>query len=220
MPRKSRLADIRFDDIFPYRKDGLCRCGCGAKAKRCWASRKCSNRCLDEYNFRKGYSEAIRKAVFARDKGVCALCLLDTEEARHGLQRARHAAYALPLRSLEYTAARLACEAEERKWLERGFHGISTAGDWWQGHHVKAVVDGGNHSLDNLITVCTPCHKAATASLANRRASDRKTGEPVLIILPSPLPLPPPRSRPAPVIVRVEFSDDLSRPTENRLTFV
>ena len=45
--------------------------------------------------------------------------------------------------------------------------------------HRLAVVDGGGEcGLDNLITLCVPCHKESTRALAARRAADRKAAKP------------------------------------------
>jgi len=35
---------------------------------------------------------------------------------------------------------------------------------------VLPLIDGGSHALDNLQTLCTPCHKAKTAEEARARA--------------------------------------------------
>lgn len=47
-------------------------------------------------------------------------------------------------------------------------------GDLWQADHIIPVVEGGGEcTLDNLRTLCTGCHKSATADLAARRARQR-----------------------------------------------
>jgi 5-methylcytosine-specific restriction endonuclease McrA len=44
-------------------------------------------------------------------------------------------------------------------------------GHLWQADHIKPVVEGGGEcGLENYRTLCTPSHRAATASLAARRA--------------------------------------------------
>lgn len=44
-------------------------------------------------------------------------------------------------------------------------------GDLWQADHINPVVEGGGEcGLDNLRTLCTKCHKAATAQLRKRMA--------------------------------------------------
>jgi hypothetical protein len=42
-------------------------------------------------------------------------------------------------------------------------------GDFWQADHIKAVAEGGgNAGLDNLRTLCTPCHQVETERLRGR----------------------------------------------------
>ena len=42
-------------------------------------------------------------------------------------------------------------------------------GDFWQADHIKAVAEGGGGcGLDNLRTLCTPCHQVETERLRGR----------------------------------------------------
>lgn len=51
-------------------------------------------------------------------------------------------------------------------------------GHLWQADHIRPVVEGGGQcGLDNLRTLCTACHKAATKDLAGRRAQQRRSLE-------------------------------------------
>lgn len=43
-------------------------------------------------------------------------------------------------------------------------------------HRVPVVEGGGSCGLDNLRTLCRPCHKRVTAELAARRAAARREG--------------------------------------------
>lgn len=44
---------------------------------------------------------------------------------------------------------------------------------WWEADHIVPVVEGGDSSLDNIRTLCIPCHRAETAALHARRAGRR-----------------------------------------------
>jgi 5-methylcytosine-specific restriction protein A len=56
-----------------------------------------------------------------------------------------------------------------------GWTATDAEGSLWQADHVVPVVEGGGGcGLDNLRTLCTPCHKKATAALAARRAHTRR----------------------------------------------
>lgn len=125
----------------------LCRwCGVEVpKGRTLW----CSQRCVDEFVVRKGDGRAAR-IVFERDKGVCALCGLDTEVLR-------------------------AATRGHDQWNELVRRGFNRCQRLWQADHVTPVVEGGGAcGLDNLRTLCTPCHKAETARLAARRAEERR----------------------------------------------
>jgi 5-methylcytosine-specific restriction endonuclease McrA len=41
-------------------------------------------------------------------------------------------------------------------------------------HTVPVIEGGGEAGLDNLRTLCQPCHKSVTADLAKRRAEQRR----------------------------------------------
>lgn len=46
--------------------------------------------------------------------------------------------------------------------------------DWqWEADHILPLIDGGGFGLDNLQTLCLPCHRAKTAREARERAARR-----------------------------------------------
>ncbi len=48
-----------------------------------------------------------------------------------------------------------------------------TGRDWWEANHKIARREGGGNELDNLETLCVPCHKAETAAQRRRWAGPR-----------------------------------------------
>ncbi len=44
---------------------------------------------------------------------------------------------------------------------------------WWEADHIVPLVEGGDHSEDNIRTLCIWCHRDETAALAKRRAESR-----------------------------------------------
>ena len=46
---------------------------------------------------------------------------------------------------------------------------------WWEADHILPVVEGGDSNLDNMRTLCIPCHRAVTRELRVRRSA-RKSG--------------------------------------------
>jgi len=104
----------------------------------------CGAACVHEWRLRTdpGY---LREKVFERDRGVCALCGLDTEALR------KHK------RKLDYAARR----GFEREWGARRH--------LWDADHIVPVAEGGGEcDLSNMRTLCLKCHRAATRQLRAR----------------------------------------------------
>ena len=109
----------------------------------------CSGYCVDQHRLRTdpGY---LRDQVFARDRGICALCQADTVSIYAALKRARGKARAagLAVYSLKSITARRSL---------------------WDADHILPVAEGGGQcDLDNLRTLCLLCHRQATAQLRQR----------------------------------------------------
>jgi 5-methylcytosine-specific restriction protein A len=88
--------------------------------------------------------------VFLRDRGICLLCGMDTIVAYGELKRSRGKARAEAL-SL---------------W---GMQRIDQRRSLWDADHIQPVAEGGGQcDLDNLRTLCLPCHREVTADLRRR----------------------------------------------------
>jgi 5-methylcytosine-specific restriction enzyme A len=110
----------------------------------------CSDPCVHEWKLRTdpGY---LREQVFLRDRGVCALCGLDTESLRKDK------------RKLDYAARR----QFEKDWGGRR--------NLWDADHIVPVVEGGGEcDLSNMRTLCLKCHRQATVNLLRRRGNLQK----------------------------------------------
>lgn len=108
----------------------------------------CSAWCVHEWRLRTdtGY---LREQVFARDRGLCSLCRIDTMEAYRRLRRARGASRKT---MLHYWGLK----SVTRKSL-------------WDADHILPVCEGGGEcDLANLRTLCLACHRDATEQLRNR----------------------------------------------------
>lgn len=104
-------------------------------------TRWCSDKCVQAYMVTS--PNGIRRAAYERDRGVCALCGLDTTALS--------------------TAER---SAMGDKW--------GRYGGPWDADHIVPLCEGGTNFLDNIRTLCRPCHKAQTKALAARRAATKK----------------------------------------------
>lgn len=111
----------------------------------------CSDACVHEWRLRSSTSY-LRECVFERDQGICALCGIDTHRLRRRILRLPFATRMRELRALQGQGA---------------IHpGRKT---WWEADHILAVVEGGDSNLENLRTLCIPCHKGVTRQLRVRR---------------------------------------------------
>ncbi|QNI37801.1 HNH endonuclease [Edaphobacter albus] len=109
----------------------------------------CSDYCVHQWRLRTdpGY---LRDQVFARDRGHCATCGIDTMAAYAALKRARGVAREAGLRLY-------------------GMKTISSRRSLWDADHIVPVAEGGGQcDLDNLRTLCLLCHREATAQLRVR----------------------------------------------------
>lgn len=111
----------------------------------------CSDACVHQWRLRSSASY-LRECVFARDRGVCALCDIDTVAQRRLVMRLPFARRMRALRGLieQGTVTRF------RK-------------TWWEADHIVPVVEGGDSNLENLRTLCIPCHRGVTVELRLRR---------------------------------------------------
>jgi 5-methylcytosine-specific restriction protein A len=137
---------------------GLC-VWCGGKLegrRRSW----CSDECVTEYRVANFAGDAVR-AVRARDHGVCAGCGLDTKTVIKWRQSGEYHFYGQPP------------------------DGPVTPVEWhfteWHADHIvplwsvdRSAPDAFRYwTLDNLQTLCAPCHKAKSKSEAAARARGR-----------------------------------------------
>jgi 5-methylcytosine-specific restriction endonuclease McrA len=111
----------------------------------------CSDFCVGEWRLRTDPSY-LREKTFERDRGVCALCGVDTTAAANGIRKSRGAGR---IRQLQHWGLRTL----NRRTL-------------WDADHIIPVVEGGGAcDLANIRTLCLLCHRKVTAELRARRAA-------------------------------------------------
>lgn len=109
----------------------------------------CSEKCRHEISIRIN-SSYMRRCVYQRDNGICAICDIDTKHiAKTAL-------------SLDYDD-RIQYLAEHKISPKRKVHKRKLGGGLWDADHIITVKDGGGEcGLDNLRTLCIKCHKLIT----------------------------------------------------------
>lgn len=147
---------------------GHCR-GCGQpvpKGRFTWCSDACVKRALIKID-----PNVARSQVHQRDKGVCATCGFDADQAGRVLSFLQSRRY--DYRDSTYAEAAIFLA---NLWAptKRPRSGLYYTPHLWEADHIVPVVEGGGGcELDNYRTLCVPCHKAETSALARRRALTR-----------------------------------------------
>jgi 5-methylcytosine-specific restriction endonuclease McrA len=125
---------------------------------------------------------ALRREVFARDKGCCSLCGLDTEALRSAYAAAKAQVYGAwryerteAEMHLSGTRALIDIALRHRGQIKAVDDRLRALGfepghAFFECHHALSVEEGGECALVNAITACVPCHRRLSAEHAARRA--------------------------------------------------
>ncbi len=153
-----RLVDAK---LLPKNEDGLtcCRwCGKGVKPPK---RTMCSKECVHELNLRIN-GRYLRDCVYMRDKGICAICNIDTKQT---VKTIRSLYGDMKTKFLE----EYSISPKRKIWIQK--HG----GGLWDADHIIPVKEGGGMcGLENIRTLCIKCHKAETKTLAGKNKKEKK----------------------------------------------
>jgi len=189
--RLARRANRHPPRVQPKDESGtkLCRCGCGVapkKPRRTFATNECVHAFRSIYD--PGY---IRELVYKRDRGVCQICGIHASKAFKEWCAARKEAHRLVdrlARAWEWDNWRVkrydptkkdwdAFHREKKAMVERlvPLNGWTTGrSTGWDADHIIPVAKGGLQlGIENIRTLCHPCHKKVTAELAAELARER-----------------------------------------------
>lgn len=147
----------------------------------------CGDNCVHEWRIRSDPVYA-RSLVFRRDQGVCAACGTDCEKTLHTLSKLRGVLHKPLLSGQERLQSDLNLAAMLKELQLRGFRvsestRFSLPASLWDCDHIIPVAEGGGEcGLENLRTLCHPCHRAVTAALRKRLAQQRKKTRQLTIV--------------------------------------
>ena len=141
--------------LLPKTDTGLpcCRwCGKGVLPPR---RTMCSAECVHELTLRIN-GRYLRNCVYKRDKGICAICNIDTKII------AQNANMLVGNDRTNYLKEHM-ISLKRKIWIKK--HG----GGLWDADHIIAVKDGGGLcGLENMRTLCIKCHKHETKKLLSK----------------------------------------------------
>lgn len=131
--------------------------------------------CEERYRVTHG-GGAIRRALFRLERGVCTACGADCHGLTRRLQGIEKGA---PCWESHRTAL---IKRQAPRFLERGFGKLlerlvksAVDGNAWHADHIVPVFRGGGAcGLENLRTLCAPCHADVTKRQAKERAAERQ----------------------------------------------
>jgi 5-methylcytosine-specific restriction endonuclease McrA len=127
----------------------------------------CSPTCVHEFKIRANPSYA-REQVYKRDKGVCQLCGLNCSTFFAGLHKALKGVKG---KDRDQAACNYfkAFDVEMVPWKHRStFYDID---------HIQQVASGGGEcGMDNLRTLCLPCHRRVTKQFMAEHREAKRNG--------------------------------------------
>ncbi len=115
----------------------------------------CSKECVHELSLRTN-GNYLRNCVYKRDKGICAICKIDTKQTAKQIFLLEDEERIQFLKDHSISLKR-------KIWMKK--HG----GGLWDADHIIAVKDGGGLcGLENMRTLCIKCHKHVTKELVSK----------------------------------------------------
>lgn len=172
MARRHDRAGYRSPARLPTGPNGLplCRwCGQECPTRR---NTFCGAPCVHEHRIRTNSTYA-RREVLERDHGICRECGVDTLELYDLLRVTWMTGRRRPGQDAAVNDA-IDVLLREHRLTRADFFGRRSL---WDCDHVHPWAEGGHDlGMDNLQTLCIPCHRSKTAQQAQRRAHPLQIG--------------------------------------------
>ncbi|XP_064602410.1 uncharacterized protein LOC135468214 isoform X2 [Liolophura sinensis] len=141
-------------------------------AQNAWYTRFCSPDCSHTY-WMKTHNDYSRGQIFDLEHGICQLCRVDAHSVFRQIRDTPELKKrAMILKDTVYSKL----TARQKSSMVQN----PTAGLFWHVDHIVPVWEGGGEcDIDNLRTLCTPCHHRVTAEQSRQRSRARKLGDAV-----------------------------------------
>jgi 5-methylcytosine-specific restriction enzyme A len=159
------------DLVYPVRKDATGTRLCRWDQKPVAPGRRsyCSKQCQIEVDIRTN-AAILRGHIRRRDRGICAQCACDTKRIERVISFAAESFNDLMRGRWQAVRYGWQRQAIESLFISLGFN---RDGAMWEADHIVEVSAGGDSNLENIQTLCVPCHKAKTKKMHADRKFER-----------------------------------------------
>ena len=133
----------------------------------------CGRRCFQAFLHRTS-GGTLRKAIFDIEHGICQVCGLDAHRLCVRLRpiKSFHERQKLVL---DTTAGHPLCPGWSSKTLDRLVSVPSEGHAWQMDHIIEVAAGGGGCGLENVQTLCVPCHSLKTRQYVQTSAQMKRT---------------------------------------------
>ena len=148
--KKRFIGKLKHCSLLEKNEEGLTKCRWCGKGVLPPRRTMCSKECVHELKLRSS-GRYLRDQVYKRDRGVCSVCNTDTRVI------AKKILVEVDKSKREEIMKENGISLKRKVWKKKNGGGL------WDADHIIAVKDGGGQcGLDNLRTLCIPCHKKVT----------------------------------------------------------
>tara|TARA_B110000238_G_C15956062_1_gene365324 strand:- start:90 stop:548 length:459 start_codon:yes stop_codon:yes gene_type:complete len=148
--KKRFMSKLKHSSLLEKNEEGLTKCRWCSGSVLPPRRTMCSKECVHELKLRTS-GRYLRGHVYKRDRGVCSECSIDTKDI------AKKALCIVDSEKRKEFLKENNISSKRKVWKKKNGGGL------WDADHILAVKDGGGQcGLDNIRTLCIPCHKKKT----------------------------------------------------------
>jgi 5-methylcytosine-specific restriction protein A len=135
----------------------------------------CSDMCVHFWRI-KSDIKYLRRFIYERDRGICAICGIDTRYVKIEIEDAAHASMMESgVWSFEDHPIFLACLKKYNITVKESRKSL------WECDHIKEVaIGGGECGIENLQSLCQSCHKKKSTQFRKEKNQIRRAKSPIV----------------------------------------